>query len=49
VYVDETAIGAHRAAPHFAEWNAAAEEHLEPGGRTRVVGRRLFHHTEEEV
>jgi autoinducer 2-degrading protein len=34
VYTDEDAFAiAHRAAPHYATWQAAAERCLEPGGR----------------
>lgn len=47
VYVDEDALEAHRAAPHFEKWDKAAELHLEPGGRNRVIGIRFFHHSGE--
>jgi autoinducer 2-degrading protein len=45
VYVDDDAVAAHRAAPHFAAWRAAAEQHVEPGTQVNVLSDRLFHHS----
>jgi autoinducer 2-degrading protein len=47
VYLDQAAVETHRATPHFADWVAAVDEHLEPGGRTRTTGVRLHHHGSE--
>jgi quinol monooxygenase YgiN len=43
VYVDEEAVAAHRAAPHFATWRAAADEHVVPGSQVNVLSRRRAH------
>jgi autoinducer 2-degrading protein len=54
VYVDEDAFFvAHRAAPHYAVWQVAAERCLEPGGRTNryfapVVLRGATSETDQE-
>lgn len=44
VYEDDAAVAAHRAAPHFAAWRAAAGEHVEPGTQVNILADRLFHH-----
>lgn len=46
VYLDEAAVDAHRAAPHFAQWRIAADQHVEPGSQVNVLATRLFHHQE---
>lgn len=44
LYVDEAALNAHRGAPHFAVWRAAASEHVVPGSQVNVIANRLLHH-----
>ncbi|MFE9202435.1 putative quinol monooxygenase [Micromonospora sp. NPDC007230] len=44
VYADEAAVEAHRAAPHFADWRAAADQHVVPGSQVNLLATRLFHH-----
>ena len=46
IYRDADAYAAHRAAPHFAEWRRAADEHLVPGSQNNVLADRLFEGTE---
>jgi quinol monooxygenase YgiN len=46
VYADKAAVEAHRAAPHFAEWRRAADEHVLPGSQVNLLATRLFHHAE---
>lgn len=45
VYVDDDAVSAHRRAPHFTTWRAAADLHVEPGTQVNVLADRLFHHS----
>ncbi|WP_198940370.1 hypothetical protein [Micromonospora sp. CB01531] len=42
--VPEAAVEAHRAAPHFADWRAAADQHVVPGSQVNLLATRLFHH-----
>jgi quinol monooxygenase YgiN len=51
LYLDEAALDAHRAAPHFAVWRAAAGEHVVPGSQVNVIGNRLLAHavTQKEI
>ena len=44
LYVDQAAVEAHRAAPHFAVWRAAAGEHVVPESQVNVLSLRLMHH-----
>ncbi len=44
VYVDADALEAHRAAPHFAVWRAAAEQCVVPGSQVNTVGHLLVAH-----
>ena len=44
LYDDEAAIEAHRRAPHFARWRAAAERCVVRGSQVNRYARRLFHH-----
>ena len=46
IYRDADAFAAHRAAPHFADWRRAADEHLVPGSQKNVLADRLFERTE---
>lgn len=46
VYADEAALEAHRAAPHFAVWRAAADRCVEPGGQVNTVGHLIVSHAE---
>lgn len=46
LYDDDDAFEAHRAAPHFAEWRAAAEEHVEPGSQVNTFTTILASHRE---
>ncbi|ADI10333.1 putative oxidoreductase [Streptomyces bingchenggensis BCW-1] len=45
IYDDEAAVGAHRSAPHFAVWRAAAAKYVVPGSQVNTLSRRLFHHS----
>lgn len=43
IYATEDAFRvAHRAAPYFAEWRAAVEACLEPGGQENLHGRPIL-------
>ena len=44
LYVDEHAVDAHRASPHFADWRRAADEHVVPGSQRNLLARRLLSH-----
>ncbi len=44
LYDDETAIEAHRKAPHFAKWREAANVCVVPGSQVNTFCRQLFHH-----
>ncbi|MBB2986640.1 putative quinol monooxygenase [Terracoccus luteus] len=44
VYVDADALEAHRAAPHFAVWRAAADRCVVPGSQVNTVGHLLVGH-----
>jgi len=44
LYDDEAAIAAHRAAPHFAKWRAAAERCVVKGSQINTLCTQLFHH-----
>lgn len=43
LYADETAVEAHRSAPHFKVWREAVAEHVVPGSQVNTLARRLFH------
>ena len=45
LYVDEPAIAAHRAAPHFADWRQAAGECVVPGSQVNTLCNQKFHHS----
>lgn len=47
LYADEDAVAAHRAAPHFATWRAAADRCVVPGSQVNTLATRRFHHAEE--
>jgi autoinducer 2-degrading protein len=49
LYTDADAFEAHRAAPHFAEWRAAADRTLVPGSQVNTRGDLLVSHTTEET
>jgi quinol monooxygenase YgiN len=44
LYADEDAVAAHRAAPHFAEWRAAAERCVAPGSQVNTLSTVRAHH-----
>ena len=46
LYADADAFAAHKAAPHFAEWRAVAEQVLV--GQVNTPGELLATHTSEE-
>lgn len=45
IYDDEAAVAAHRSAPHYAVWRAAAAKYVVPGSQVNTLFRRLFHHS----
>ena len=45
LYAGQAAIGAHRAAPHFAAWRQAAAEHVVAGSQVNTIAERLLHHS----
>jgi quinol monooxygenase YgiN len=44
LYEDQAAIDAHRAAPHFAKWRAAADRCVVKGSQVNTLSTQLFHH-----
>lgn len=44
LYVDQAAIEAHRAAPHFAKWRQAADECVVKGSQLNTFCDQLYHH-----
>ena len=44
LYADEAAVVAHRAAPHFAVWRAAADRCVVPGSQLNTLARQRIHH-----
>ena len=44
LYLDEAAVEAHRAAPHFAEWRKAAGECVVPGSQVNTLCDQKYHH-----
>ena len=44
LYDDESAIEAHRKAPHFAKWREAADVCLVKGSQINTLCKQLFHH-----
>jgi autoinducer 2-degrading protein len=46
LYTDAEAFAAHKAAPHFAQWRAIAEQVLV--GQVNISGELLYTHTAEE-
>jgi quinol monooxygenase YgiN len=49
LYSDEDAVAAHRAAPHFAQWRAAADRCVLPGSQVNTLATQRFHHPQEEA
>lgn len=47
LYTGPEAFQAHRAAPHFQAWRAAAERTLVPGSQVNVPGTLLVTHSKE--
>jgi len=45
LYEDMAAIEAHRAAPHFATWRAAADQCVVKGSQVNTITEQLFHHS----
>ena len=43
LYLDEAAVEAHRAAPHFAEWRKAASECVVAGSQVNTLCNQRFH------
>jgi quinol monooxygenase YgiN len=44
LYADEDAVDAHRAAPHFVAWRAAADRCVVPDSQVNTLAARRFHH-----
>jgi len=44
LYMDEAAVQAHRAAPHFADWRKAAAECVVAGSQVNTLCDLHFHH-----
>jgi quinol monooxygenase YgiN len=44
LYADQDAVAAHRAAPHFADWRAAADRCVLPGSQVNTLAVQRFHH-----
>lgn len=44
LYVDQDAVAAHRASPHFADWRAAADRCVVPGSQVNTLAVQRFHH-----
>jgi quinol monooxygenase YgiN len=47
LYVDEDAVAAHRAAPHFALWRKAADRCVVPGSQVNTLTSVRVHHREQ--
>ena len=45
LYLDEAAVEAHRAAPHFADWRKAASECVVNGSQVNTLCNQKFHHS----
>ena len=45
LYLDEAAVEAHRAAPHFADWRKAAAGCVVPGSQVNTLCNQKFHHS----
>ena len=48
LYADDEAVAAHRAAPHFAQWRAAADRCVVPGSQVNTLATQRFHHSQEQ-
>ena len=44
LYLDEAAVEAHRAAPHFTAWRKAAADCVVPGSQVNTLCNQKFHH-----
>ena len=44
LYDDHAALDAHRAAPHFAAWGRAKDEHVVPGSQVNTIAEQVRHH-----
>jgi len=44
LYTDQTAVDAHRATPHYAEWRKAVEEYVVAGTQQNTLTELLSHH-----
>ena len=44
IYLDEAAVQAHSAAPHFSDWRKAATTCLVPGSQVNTLCNQRFHH-----
>lgn len=47
LYDDLDAVAAHKAAPHFADWRAAADAYVVPGSQVNTFGDVIAHHVDE--
>ena len=47
LYLDDAAVEAHRAAPHFAAWRKAAGDCVVPGSQVNTFCNQRFHHPYE--
>ncbi|SDP50472.1 Quinol monooxygenase YgiN [Pedococcus dokdonensis] len=48
LYADEDAVAAHRAAPHFAHWRAAADRCVVPGSQVNTLATQRLHHSQAQ-
>src|SRR5262245_37247417 len=44
IYVDEDAVAAHRATPHFADWRRAADRCVVPGSQVNTLAAVRIRH-----
>lgn len=44
LYEEDTALEAHRAAPHFAKWREAVDKYVVTGSQVNTTTNQLFHH-----
>ena len=49
LYADEDAVAAHRTAPHFAVWRAAADRCVVPGSQVNTLATQRFTFPEESA
>jgi quinol monooxygenase YgiN len=44
LYDNRAPLDAHRAAPHFAVWRRAKDEHVVPGSQVNTIAEQVRHH-----